>query len=218
MTRSAAPCNPSRFSAAALRQPMRPLLLPAMSAKPLREPLAQASMARGYGMIRNLIATSTPRARGLMQNIAALALLAVALLVLGPQPARADRCDDLAAQLKSQIDGLTVGRTAANVIYLGHPAAKQARLGCVSRNVTNELSAASDSRKPSPAFLNFVATASAITFTIPKPDTLAGVTRCVKRMGFLHGDDVKIRYRRLDMQCTRTKTSSAITISRGKDE
>jgi hypothetical protein len=169
-------------------------------------------------MIRNRIETSTSPLRGVTQNTMALVLLATASLALAPQPAHADRCDDLAAQLKSEIDGLTVGRTAANMIYLTHPAAKQVRLGCVSRNVTNELYAASDGRKPSPAFLNFVATASAIVFTIPKPDTLSGISRCVKRMGFLHGDDVKTRYRRLDMECTRSKTSSAISISRGKDE
>jgi len=157
--------------------------------------------------------TTTSRLRGLKQGAAALALLA-----FGPSPARADRCDDLAAQLKSGIDGLTVGRTAANAVYLGHPAAKQVRLGCGSRNGTNELYAAADSRKPSPAFLDFVAQAAAIVFTIRKSDTLAGATRCVRRMGFLHGDDVKTRYRRRDMQCTRTRTSSAIAISRGKDE
>jgi hypothetical protein len=151
------------------------------------------------------------------RGAAPYALLSVALLAFTPSPARADRCDDLAIQLKSQIDGLTVGKTAANVIYLEHPAAKRVRLGCYSRNVTNELYAASDSRKPTPAFLNFVASASAVIFTIPKSDTLAGATRCIKRMGFLRGDDVKTRYRRLDMQCTRTKTSSAITISREKD-
>jgi hypothetical protein len=185
---------------------------------PLREGVAQASMARGYCMTENQPRISTSRLRGLAQNAAALSLLTAALLVFGPAPARADRCDDLAAQLKGQIDGLTVGRTAANVIYLEHPAAKQVRLGCFSRNVTNELYAASASRKPSPAFLSLVASASAIIFTVPKSDTLAGATRCIKRMGFLHGDDVKTRYRRLDMQCTRTKTSSAIAISRRKDE
>ena len=169
-------------------------------------------------MITNRIETSTSPLRGVTQNTVALVLLATASLALAPQPAHADRCDDLAAQLKSEIDGLTVGRTAANMIYLTHPAAKQVRLGCVSRNITNELYAASDGRKPSPAFLNFVATASAIVFTIPKPDTLSGISRCVKRMGFLHGDDVKTRYRRLDMECTRSKTSSAISISRGMDE
>ena len=175
-------------------------------------------MARGYFMTKSQLKPSASAPRRLARSAVLFALPTVALLAWGPEPAHADRCDDLAAQLKSEIDGLTVGRTAANAIFLGHPAAKQVRLGCVSRNVTNELYAASDSRKPSPAFLNLVATASAIVFTIPKPDTLAGATRCMKRMGFLHGDDVKIRYRRLDMQCTRTKTSSAITISRGKDE
>jgi hypothetical protein len=175
-------------------------------------------MAQGYFMTRHTCRISTSRLRSPAQNATALALLTTALLAFGPSPARADGCDDLAAQLKSQINGLTVGRTAANAIYLGHPAARQVRLGCFSRNVSNELYAASDSRKPSPAFLSLVASASAIIFTIPKSDTLAGATRCIKRMGFLHGDDVKTRYRRLDMQCTRTKTSSAITISRGKDE
>ena len=101
---------------------------------------------------------------------------------------------------------------------LAPPSAAQIRLGCTNRNVTNELYAASVSRKPSPAFLNFVASASAVMFTITKSDTLAGATRCMKRMGFFRGDDVKTRYRRLDMHCTRTKTSSAITISRRKDE
>jgi hypothetical protein len=147
-----------------------------------------------------------------------VALLGGFMLAFSPSPARADRCDDLAAQLKSQIEGVKVGKTAANVIYLEHPAAKQVRLGCFSRNVTNELYAAADSRKPSPAFINFVASATAVIFTIPKPDALAGTTRCIKRMGFLRGDDIKTRYRRLDMQCTRTKTSASITISRSKDE
>jgi hypothetical protein len=133
-------------------------------------------------------------------------------------PARADRCDDVARQLKSQIDGVTVGRTAANVIYLSHPAARQFRLGCANRSVSNELFVEADSRKPQPAFFNLVAGAAAIVFTIPKPDTLKGATRCIGRMGLLRGDDVTIRFRRLDMRCTRSKTAAAISISRGKDE
>jgi hypothetical protein len=146
------------------------------------------------------------------------ALMVVAAVEFAASPARADRCDDLASQLKSQIDGLSVGRTAANVIFLSHPAAKQIRLGCSSRNFTNEIYASSDSRKPAPAFLNLVANAAAIVFTIPKTDTLKGATRCIGRMGIFRGDDVQTRYRRLDMHCTRTKTSAAISISRGKDE
>jgi hypothetical protein len=140
------------------------------------------------------------------------------LVVLGASPARADRCDDLAAQLKGQIDGLTVGKTAANSIYLTHPAATQMRLGCASRNISNELSATSDSRKPKPAFYDLVSKASAIIFTIPKGDTLKGTTRCIKRMGIIYGSDVSTRFRRLDMHCTRTKTTASITITRGKDE
>jgi hypothetical protein len=146
--------------------------------------------------------------------LAALAFLAA----LGASPARADRCDDLAAQLKSQLDGLTVGKTAANSIALSHPAAAQMRLGCASRNIANQISATSDSRKPKPAFYDLVARASAIIFTIPKGDTLKGATRCIKRMGIFYGNDVSMRYRRLDMHCTRTKTTASISISRGKDE
>ncbi len=91
---------------------------------------------------------------------AALALLAAIALVSGAAPARADRCDDLAAQLKGQIDGLGVGKTAANLIYLSHPLAKQITLGCAGRNVTNQLFAKAESRKPTPAFLDLVASAA----------------------------------------------------------
>ncbi len=125
-------------------------------------------------------------------------------------PARADRCDDLAGQLKSQIDGLAVGKTAANLIYLSHPQARQITLGCAGRNYSNQLYAKSGSRKP--------ASAAAIIFTMPKDDMLRGATRCIKRMGLLRGDKIKMRYRRLDMECTRTKTEASIAISRGRDE
>jgi len=61
---------------------------------------------------------------------AALTLLAtISLSLSGASPARADRCDDIAAQLKGQIEGLKVGITAANVIYLSHPQAKELTLG-----------------------------------------------------------------------------------------
>jgi hypothetical protein len=146
---------------------------------------------------------------------ACFALLATLAL---PAPARADRCDDIANQLKGQIDGLKVGITAANVIYLSHPDAKEMSLGCRGRNYSNELYAKADARKPKPAFYNLVARASAIVFTVPIDDTLKGATRCIKRMGIFRGDNVKIRFRRLDMVCNRTKTEAAIAISRGKDE
>ena len=145
----------------------------------------------------------------------ALALLSSLALA---SPAHADTCDDLAAQLKGHIDGLAVGKTAANVIYLSHPAAKDLRLGCASRKVSNELLATSDVRKPRPEFLVLVAKAAALIFTVPVDDTLKGVTRCTSRMGILRGDDIKMRFRRLDLHCTRTKTSATITISRAKDQ
>jgi hypothetical protein len=150
---------------------------------------------------------------------AALALLAaMALTVTGASPARADRCDDLAAQLKNQIDGLKVGITAANVIYLSHPLAKELTLGCAGRNFTNELYAKADGRKPKPEFVDFVAGAAALVFTLPKDEMQKGVARCLSQMGIFRGDDVKSRYRRLDMNCSRTKTEISIAISRGKDE
>ena len=150
-----------------------------------------------------------------MKTPFALALLAGIVLA---SPAYADACDDLAAQLKGHIDGLSVGKTAANVIYLSHPAAKDLRLGCASRKVSNELLATSEARKPKPEFVSLVAKAAAVIFTVPVDDTLKGVSRCISRMGILRGDDIRMRFRRLDLHCTRTKTSATITISRGKDQ
>jgi hypothetical protein len=147
-----------------------------------------------------------------------LALALLAAVALGASPARADRCEDIAGQLKSQIDGLKVGITAARVIYLSHPQTKELSLGCRGRDYSNELYAKADSRKPKTEFYELVAKAGAIIFTIPKPDVLTGASRCIRRMGLLRGDNVKMRYRRLDMACSRTKTEASIAISRGKDE
>ena len=168
---------------------------------------------------RGIHMTFKPEFRRSTLLAAAVALpVALALTMLAASPARADRCDDLAGQLKSQIDGLAVGKTAANLIYLSHPLARQITLGCSGRNYSNQLYAKSGSRKPKPAFVDLAASAAAIIFTMPKDDMLRGATRCVKRMGLLHGDDVKMRYRRLDMRCSRTKTEASIAISRGRDE
>lgn len=148
-------------------------------------------------------------------------LLAAALagiVALSASPARADRCEDIANQLKSQIDGLKIGITAARIVYLSHPHARELSLGCRGANYSNELYAKADSRKPKPEFYELVAKAGAIVFTIPKPDVLTGATRCIKRMGLLRGDTVKMRFRRLNMECTRTKTEASIAITRGKDE
>ena len=46
----------------------------------------------------------------------------------------------------------------------------------------------------------------------------AAAARCLKRMGLLRGDKIAMRYKRLNMECTRTKTDASIAITRGKDE
>jgi len=145
---------------------------------------------------------------------ATLALVAA----VGASPARADRCEDTAKELKNQIDGIKISVNTGNMIYLTHPAAKELSLGCRGRDYSSELYAKADGRKPKPEFYELVAKAGAIIFTIPKPDVLTGATRCIKRMGLLRGDKVEMRYRRLDMECTRTKTEASIAITRGKDE
>jgi hypothetical protein len=168
-------------------------------------------------MTKNLLACSSlrsaPRAT-ILALLAALALTAAA----GASPARADHCDDIAAQLGGAIDGIKVGFRAENNIYLSHPLAKEMSVGCSGRSFQNELYVKADDRKPKPAFLDFVGSAAAIVFTLPKDDALTGATRCMKRMGLLRGDNIKMRYRRLDFVCTRNKTEAWIAISRGADE
>lgn len=147
-------------------------------------------------------------------------LLAVTLTLVaafGASPARADRCEDIAKELRNQIDGLKISVNTGNMIYLTHPAAKEMSLGCRGRTYSNELYAKSD-RKPKPAFFDLVASAGAIIFTIPKQDAATGSSRCIRRMGLLRGDKVSMRFRRLNMECTRTKTETSIVMTRGKDE
>jgi len=152
-------------------------------------------------------------------RISATLALLTAVVLIGASTARADqRCYDIASQLKTHIDGLKVGITAARIIHLSHPQARELSLGCSGRNFKNELYAKADGRNPKPAFLDLVAGAAAIIFTLPKDGVLTGVARCIKRMGLLRGDTVKLRYRRLDFECTRTKTDASIAIARGTDE
>src|SRR5579864_8702816 len=97
----------------------------------------------------------------------AAALLAFVVQMCGNiAAARADACDDLAKQLAGHIADLKVGATRGGVIYLQHPAVKTAWLGCIGQNVSNEVSAASSTKKPSREFLDFVASAAALVFTI----------------------------------------------------
>jgi hypothetical protein len=141
-------------------------------------------------------------------------IAALAVVVATAHPARADRCDDLAAQIAKQIDGVKVGKTVAGNVYLTHPAVKQASLGCAARNKQNEIFAASPTRKPSKEFFDFVAGASALVFTIPRADALRGAQRCAGRIGFLRGRNIVTRYRRLDIRCTGERDSTTITVSR----
>ena len=142
---------------------------------------------------------------------------ALAMAAFASSPARADRCDDVAKQLASQIDGIKVNFKARNIVYLSHPAAKEMSLGCRGANYSIELYAKGD-RRPKPEFFSLVGAAAAIVFTVTKDDTTTGTTRCLKRMGILRGDKVTMRYRRLSMECTRTKTDASIAVTRGKDE
>lgn len=146
-----------------------------------------------------------------------LAAILASLAAFAASPARADRCDDTANQLKAGIDGLGVGKTSAGVIFLSHPQAKELSLGCASKNFSNQLYAKSASRKPKPAFLDLVAGAAAIIFTLPKGDMQKGASRCMRALG-LFRNDAAIRYRRLDMHCSRTKADASITISRRLEE
>ena len=147
-------------------------------------------------------------------------LLAAALAFFAAfiaSPARADRCDDTAKQLAEAIDGLKVNFKAANIIYLTHPAATELSLGCQGSQYATELYAKGD-RKLKPEFLNLVASAAAVIFTLPKDDTTTGTSRCLKRMGILRGNKIVLRYKRLDMECDRTKTDASIVVRRGLDQ
>ncbi|KJC62638.1 hypothetical protein UP10_04190 [Bradyrhizobium sp. LTSPM299] len=151
-----------------------------------------------------------------VRSILSAALLAL-VAAFAASPAHADPCEDIAKQLAGQIDGLKVNFTAANITYLTHPAAKELSLGCRGKDYSVELYAKTD-RKMKPEFFNLVGAATALVFTVPKDDTTTGTTRCLKRMGILRGDKVTMRYKRLNLECTRTKTETSITIRRGNSE
>ena len=146
-----------------------------------------------------------------------LAAIFALFTALAASPARADRCDDTAKQLAEAIDGLKVNFKAANIIYLTHPAATEFTLGCQGSQYATELYAKGD-RKLKPEFLNLVASAAAVIFTLPKDDTVTGTSRCLKRMGILRGNKIVLRYKRLDMECDRTKTDASIVVRRGLDQ
>ena len=163
-------------------------------------------MTRGFKMTRQLFA------HGILVTLA----LPTAL---GPSPARADRCDDLASPAQEP-DRRARRRQDRGQPDLSVASARpsKSRSAAPAATSANQLFAKADSRKPQPAFLDLVASAAAIIFTLPKDDMLKGATRCIKRMGLFHGDDVATRYRRLDMRCSRTRTEASIAISRSTDQ
>ena len=113
--------------------------------RPLRESCADASMAQrgihdGTGWISQSGIASAQRSR--------CSQLARGL---SPPPARADRCDDIARQLKSQIDGAQGRFHGRHLIYLSHPAAKELSLGCRGRTSASNC-LPRPTRKPKPAF------------------------------------------------------------------
>lgn len=147
-------------------------------------------------------------------------LLAAVLAVVacaGASPARADRCDDSAKELASQIDRLKVNFKAANTVYLTHPLARELSVACRGDKFAIELYAKGD-RKPKPEFISLVGAMAALVFSVTRDDTTTGASRCLKRMGVLRGDKVSMRFRRLSLECQRNKTESWIAITRGKDE
>ena len=139
------------------------------------------------------------------------------MAVFTASPARADRCDDSAKELANNIDKMKVNFKAANTVYLTHPLARELSVACRGDNYSIELYAKGD-RKPKPEFIALVGAMAAIVFTVTKDDTTTGVTRCLKRMGLLRGDKVVMRFRRLNLECQRSKTEAWIAITRGKDE
>ena len=131
--------------------------------------------------------------------------------------ARADRCDDSAKELANNIDKMKVNFKAANTVYLTHPLAKELSVACKGDKFAIELYAKGD-RKPKPEFIALVGAMAAIVFSVTKDDTTTGASRCLNRMGLLRGDKVTMRYRRLSLECQRSKTEASIAITRGKDE
>jgi hypothetical protein len=76
-----------------------------------------------------------------------LAATLTLLAALNASPARADRCEDIAKELKGQIDGVKISVNTGRMIYLSHPAAKELSIGCRGNNYAIELYAKAD-RKP----------------------------------------------------------------------
>jgi len=146
--------------------------------------------------------------------LAAVLALAAAFAA---SPARADRCDDSAKELANNIDKVKVNFKAANTVYLTHPLAKELSVACRGDNYSIELFAKGD-RKPTPEFIALVGAMAALVFSVANDATKTSATRCLQRMGLIRGDKISMRFRRLNLDCQRSKTEAWISITRGKDE
>ena len=145
-----------------------------------------------------------------------LAVTLALFTALSASPARADRCEDTAKQLAS---GSMASRSASPqpTTFICRTLLRRTALGRRGKNFSVELYAKGD-RKPKPEFFKLVAASAAIIFTVPKDDTETGTARCIKRMGILCGDKDPMRFRRLNMECTRTKTDASIVVTRDRDD
>jgi hypothetical protein len=157
------------------------------------------------------------RASRLRLRTIGLAGMLALFATFAASPARADRCDDSAKELANNIDKMKVNFKAANTVYLTHPLARELSVACKGDKFSIELYGKGD-RKPSQDFINLMGAMAAIVFSVTKDDTTTGASRCLKRMGLIRGDKVVMRYRRLNLECQRSKTESWIAITRGKDE
>ena len=162
---------------------------------------------------------TTPAYKALRADLRTIALAAMLALfaMFAASPARADRCDDSAKELANNIDKMKVNFKAANTVYLTHPLARELSVACKGDKFSIELYGKGD-RKPSQDFINLMGAMAAIVFTVTKDDTTTGASRCLKRMGLIRGDKIVMRYRRLNLDCQRSKTEAWIAITRGKDE
>ena len=178
------------------------------------------------GPCRNLARGASMAQRGIHNDIAttisptdlARRRAGAAGRTVAASPARADRCDDIAKQLEEP-DRRPQGRHHRRQHDLSVASGGQ---GAVARLPRPQLFRSSSTPRPTASRSRNSSIWSppprAIVFTVPKDDTLTGTSRCIKRMGLLRGDKVSMRYRRLNMECTRTKTEASIAVTRGKDE
>ena len=139
------------------------------------------------------------------------------LPTFGASPARADRCEDIAKELKNQIDGIKISVNTGNMIYLTHPAAKELSLGCRGRNYSIELYAKARPQAEA-AILRSGRLGRRHRFHHSEARRVDRHLALHQAHGLAPRRQGFMRFRRLNMECTRTKTEASIVVTRGKDE